>query len=279
MATAKIDTIEDLEVGEEYGVVTSVVRRAVVTGLTGATYATLYGALTAAGIPSPGAALDTGRGTNLALTRRSVKMIDSDKANVMLTYEHFASRGQPLYAANGSIAERNVSGKMSVTVAQKETNLYRPYGVGAQRLIVLEHTYPDTDADYAGRTITQSGMINVNLPQTVYTVEGIKTTPTPWVMARRLITAVNSKIWLGEDARTWMCTEVSWEYRGAANYFMTFGFQHDPDGHDPTAVFIDDRTSRPPLDLVDGIGILTIPYFREVDFAAELGFYVIGPQQ
>jgi len=277
MATAKIDSIEDLDLDEQWGVVVGLTRKVIVTGLTGVTYATMYAALDAAGVPNHGANLDNGKGTSLQVVGRRVKMIDIDKAHVTVSYGMFNGQGQKLYA--DGIANRNVSGKMRMSVSQKDTNLYRPGGTGPKELILVSHTYPDDDPDYAGRTIVQSGTVNVNIPQSTFTIEGVKETLAPWQMARSLIGSINDRVWMGEGPGTWMCTGVEWEYRKAQNFFMRFEFQHDSDGWNPTAVFIDDRTDRPPVDVVDGVGVVTVSYFRPVDYVQELGFYNIGPAQ
>jgi hypothetical protein len=166
-------------------------------------------------------------------------------------------------------------------VAQKTTNLYREGGTGEERLIQLSHTYLEDDPDYAGRTIWQNGEVNVHIPQRTFTIEGMVENNAPWDIAEALIGSVNWSTWMGQGEHTWMCTDVTWEYRdkkeGTGYYFMTYTFQHDPDTWNPTAVFIDDRTGRPPEGLVEGSGYKYIRYHREVDFVRELGFLCIGP--
>ena len=57
-------------------------------------------------------------------------------------------------------------------------------------------------------------------------------------------------------------------------YFFTFEFQRNPDTWDPTAVFIDDRTQRPPANLKDNseeTGFKTIQYLPGVDFNEVIG--------
>jgi len=280
MATkAYIDHIETLEMNEEWGVITGCVRQATVMGLTGTDWSVMYDVLDDAGIPPKGSYLDNDRGSHLHLVTRNVKMIDKDKAHVTLTYGPFNDRGQRLFYDFTTILGRNISGKMQASVAQKATNLFREAGTGTEELIVLEHTYPTDDPDYSDRTISQTGQVDVYIPQRTFTIEGVKETNAPWNVAENLIGAVNKNSWLGQPMHTWMCTEVSWEFRDEGNYFMSFAFQHDPDTWNPTAVFIDDRTGRPPDDLIEGLGYKYIRYHREKNFVKELGFYVIGPAQ
>lgn len=280
MATVKIDIIETLEMKEQWGVLVGVKRQAKVIGLTGTTWETMYDALEAAGLPKYGEYLDDDRGAELALTDREVQMIDRDKAVVDLTYKHFNDAGQNLFPQNlDEMEDRSVAGKMTASVVQKETNLYREGGSGPETLIKVTHTYPDTDADYGGKTITQTGKVQVFIPQRTFTVRGIKSTAAPWNMAEALVGAVNNAIWLGKPKHTWMCTEVTWDYRMRGQFFMEFQFQHNPDTWNPTAIFIDDRTGRPPEGVVPGLGYKYIRYHTEVNFPSKLGFFCIGPGQ
>ncbi len=284
-----IDKIETLEMREKWGVVENVVRRALVKGLSGTDFKVMYSALEAAGIPRKGQYLDDDKGVNLYVTDRNVRMIDKDCAEVTIIYNHFADKGQRLFVDWGFVTNRNVSGKMEVSVVQKTTNMYREGGFGEQKLIDLEHTYPASDPDYGGKTIKQTGEMNVSIPQRTFSIQGCKEfrQSGPWDMAERLIGSVNSVEWLGQPKHTWMCTEVTWEYRDTQRsgetqvslYFMTFTFQHSEDTWNPTVVFIDDRTNRPPENLIEGEGYKYIRYHKEMNFKKELGFKVIGPEQ
>lgn len=278
MPTVKIDEITTLEMKEKWGVVTEVKRLAIVTGLSGTSWATMYQALTAAGIPIRNSFLEGA--SHLHLVDRNVKMIDKDKAHVELVYGMYNDRGQLLEwfgeFGNGQWGQNAVAGKMAVSVEQKKTNLYREGGWGEEQLIYLEHTYESSDPDYGGQTKKQTGEIDVYLPQRNFTIEGAKYTGSPWRIANDLIGCVNQFFWMGQAPYTWMCTEVTWEHREQPAFFMTFNFQHNPDTWNPTAVFIDDRDNKPPRGLVPGVGYKYIRYHREVDFNAALGFAIIG---
>ncbi len=272
-----IDYIDTLEMKEKWGVVESVVRVARVVGLTGTDYATMAQVLDNANVPSKGDILD-GNHPHLIVTDRDIKMVDRDKADVTLAYGGFNDKGQPLYVA-GTVAGANVAGKMTTSMVQKDTNLYREDGVGEEKLITVQHTYPETDPDYGGKTVKQSGLIGVSIPQRTFTIEGVKEVKAPWEMAERLNGAINNDVWMGQPKWTWMCTEVTWEHRKEDNYFMSFQFQHNPDTWNYTAVFTDERTQKPPENLVKDVGFKTIKYHRPVNFVQELGFYLIGPAQ
>jgi len=277
-----IDRIETLELREKWGVIVGCTKRAFINEVSEDWEdfeSAAYAILDEGGLPEIGSYLDDDRCNHLHLVDRIVRMVDKNAAQVDLVYEKFNDRGQSLLQGWATITNRNVAGKMQASVAQKATNLYRDGGEGSPEPITLTHTYPDTDPDYAGRTIEQTGTVDVYQPQRTFTVEGIKLIQNPWDKADDLIGSVNSSTWLGQKKHTWMCTEVTWEYRDEGNYFMTFTFQHNPDTWNPTAVFIDDRTGRPPEDLVEDEGYKYIRYHKEVNFTKALGFYVIGPAQ
>ena len=76
-----------------------------------------------------------------------------------------------------------------------------------------------------------------------------------------------------------MSTSVLWKVQkidGVEKYRYQIEFQFNKDTWNPTAVFIDDRTQKPPPNLVEGIGYKTIEWHEAVDFAAILGYPIIG---
>ncbi len=275
-----LDRIETLEMKEKWGVIVSVIRKAFVENLPIETdWSVMYGVLDAIGVPSSGEYLDDDRASHLYVTDRNVKMTEKNQAEIIITYGHFADRGQKLFYDYGVVGDRNISGKMQASISQKTANMYREDGSGTPEDIIVEHTYPADDPDFRGKTISQTGEVSVQIPQKTMTVEGIKETDAPWRMSSNLIGCVNKREWLGEAAHIWMCTEVTWEYRDEGNYFMSFTFQENPDTWNPTAVFMDANTSKPPAGLIEGIGWKYIRYHKEVDFVGELGYYLIGPGQ
>lgn len=278
MSVVHLDKIETLSMKEKWGVVTEVKRRAVVTGLTGVDWSVMYQALTAAGVPVRNSFLDGA--SHLHLVDRDVNMVSANIANVDLTYGMFNDRGQLLEwfgeFGNGQWGQNAVAGKMSVSVEQKKTNLYREGGFGPEQQITVSHKYPNEDPDYSNINKTQSGEVDVYIPQRNFTIDGAKYTGNPRRIAAEVVGAINYFFWMGEPPHTWMCTEAAWEYRQVPATFMSFTFQHNPDTWNPTAVFIDNRTDKPPEDLIPGVGFKQIRYQREIDFSAALGFAIIG---
>ena len=277
-ATVYIDSLETLTMKEKWGTIVEVTRLAIVRGLSGTDYSVMYDALTAAGIPPHNSFFTDPHFSHLHLVDRDVKMTDVDTAEVTLVFGMYNDQGQWLGGADpGSPVWQNyaASGKTSCSVEQKKTNLYRDGGTGAESLIVLSHTYAGDDPDYAGRTIPQTGEVDVYIPQRTLVLEGQKY-GSPYTMANFLIGGINNGFWRGASPHTWMCTEIAWEYRRTPYFFVTFTFQHNPDTWNPTAVFIDDRTSRPPQGLVPGVGYKYVRYHREIDFDSALQVIVLA---
>lgn len=270
MITAHIDKISDMSLNERFGVVTKVVRKAVVIGIQNETDFGIL--LTALGddqqpiIPQPGSSLS---GTMLVLTERNPTLVDNEKVEVELVYELPFSEGQDLDnpTPHGGV----VFGEMKCNMQQVETNQD-----GSGELISVSHTYEDDDPDYANQTKVQVGQIQVQASQKTLSFQGIKTTQAPWALAAALVSHVNTvPIW-GADARYWLCTAVTWKLCDASNpqamrYYMTFEFQFNEDSWDPVAVFIDERTGRPPKGLVEGTGYKVIQYQPDVDIEQVLG--------
>jgi hypothetical protein len=269
-----IDRIDDLSLQEEGGVIQSLTRRALVVGLSSKGWSTLTEALAEAGVPAANSYLDEASYPHLQLIRRDARVVDVDKAEALLTYEKASGPTQDLgsleYSGTPTLS-RPVAGVMSTSIVQKTTNKD-----ANGNLITVSHTWPDDDPNYPGETHTQTGEINVYLAQKTLTVSGFRTTVEPWVFNKRLVGFVNNGNFYGESSRSWMCTEVGFDKVSETVYDMSFQFQHNSDGWDPTAVFIDQRTGQPPADLVDGVGIKTVRYQGVVDFEKELGFYIEG---
>lgn len=265
----KIDRIEDLSLDERYGALQNLTRRFVVSGLTGTNYNDLLLALAASGIPEADSQL-TG-GTNLICIGRSVKMVDKGVAYVDVMYGHYHNDGQNFNDPPVGV----FTGELRVNIQQINTNKDKD-----GNMIELEHTYDEDDPDYAGLTKTQVGEIQVFDPQKTQSYQGIKQTETPWLIADQLVGKVNTSAWSGGEARTWMCIGCSWKICDATisknRYFMSFEFQHNPSTWDPTVVFIDDRTNRPPKGLVEGTGYKTVEWHEGVNFESIIGTSLQG---
>ncbi len=137
-----------------------------------------------------------------------------------------------------------------------------------RRQVVVGHRFPTDEKDgLANQTRFQTGEITIMQPQIHYRVSVNAFVAKPWNLADDMIGKINFKPWMNKGRDEWMCMEVEWEaiFLGA-KYAMQFEFQHNPDAWQPTAVFFDSRTGRPPPNLVQDFGVRTIPYHTELDF-------------
>jgi len=285
-AVAKIDSIENLSCQERYGVIVHVERLVHVIGLdTETDYSIMMTALNHLDIPVFNDKLEGGEAPTCVLTERTVTVIDKDKADVKLVYEHYSNDGQNFDAPPGGVIVGEVKANIQQIAMNKDAG-------GA--MIFVEHTYPDgTDAfkdddgntlpkdnSYPGETKKQTGEVNVFIPQKTLSYQGVKLTQSPWQVAAAVVGKVNDSTWLGTEARQWMCTACTWKLCDDApaknRYFFTLEFQQNPDTWDPTVVFIDDRTSRPPAHLVEGKGYKTIQWHEETNFDSALGTILQG---
>ncbi len=135
--------------------------------------------------------------------------------------------------------------------------------------IVVGHKYPPEDKELGNQTVYQTGEITVMEPHRNYKVSGEVFTAFPWNLANNIIGRVNKFPWMNGQVEEWMCTEACWEAVFVRRkYRMSFEFQHNPDTWQPTAVFVDRRTGKPPAELVPGFGYVQVPYHEKLDFNA-----------
>jgi hypothetical protein len=213
---------------------------------------------------------------NLVLTERNPRMIEKDTAVVELVYEN----GWDTDAVENDIDQPNfgiLSGEVRCNVQQKgsNTDLY-----GNQ--VVVSHTYPAGDPNYPSETKSQTGEFQYYDAQRSFMVTGIKRTPTPWLIANTIVGRVNSVPFSGEAPRMWLCTACNWKGEGPHGgtnehrYFMQFEFAFDPDTWDPTVIFIDDVTGKPPLNVVPGTGLIFVEKLPACDFEDVIGAIIQG---
>lgn len=283
-ATVRMDKIDTTSLEEVNGVIVKLERRAVITGANTASmdYRALNEALAIAGVPVAGSRL-TGTGyDHLVLVRRRPKVISSRKDFfVDLDYEPVLAGPNQDFTNLGFPGI--VYGRTRCSVVQKNTNFrleLDPGGTGQyfKKQITVQHTYPPDDPDFAGETQTQGGEVSFYDPQRTLSFEGYRDTLLPWVMANFLIASINTNSWASQGPKEWMCTEVSWNMMKKGRYHFGFEFQHNSDTWDPMAVFIDSRTGRPPVGLVEDVGYKRVSRHREVNFNAAFNAFFEGWQ-
>lgn len=270
MSTAYLDRVTTLSLQERHGIIVRLERGFFVKGLTNTDYKVLMSALEHLGIPQAGTFLGS-EAPNLIVTERTPVVKDKGDVEVTVVYEHFLNEGQRFDDPLGGV----FCGEVRTNLQQVTTNKD-----GSGELITVQHTYPEGDANFPGETKQQTGEIQVFVPQRTFTVQGLKNVYAPWLISWSIIGKVNLNPWSGAEARKWLCTSAGWKIADAAagsnKYLMTFEFQHNPDGWDPTVVFIDEKTNRPPPNLVEGEGYKTIPYLEAVDFDSIVGTTLQG---
>lgn len=270
-ADVYIDRVDTLSCTERLGVVRQLVRKVRVKNIAAFDYTILTKALDAAGVPRFGDVLDdTHHELNmLVLVERTVALVeeDTETVDVTCTYEHLLDG-----------AHQNVKkplsgilyGKSSSSVQQKTTNFYREAGIGPVKPIIVGHTYPKDDPEFGnkdpkattGKYLQQGGEVNVMFPQETYKFEGYINTSTPWLIRKKILNHINSEPWLDAGVYEWMCTAVEYELLQNTEqeelidtvsvYKFSFEFQHNTDTWNPTAVFIDPNTNKPPSMLEPG---------------------------
>jgi len=266
--TARVERVDLLEARERHGTAVRVVLRSRVVGLTDTTYATLFTALAVSGIPSVGSLL--AGAPHLTLAERNPKLVNKGTVDVDLVYEPFNDEGQNMDNPPNSV----MTGVLRASVSQVTTNLDKD-----GEAVSLTHTWPSDDPDHPGRTDVQGGEFQVFVPQKTFVVQGIKTSSRPWVISNKIIGSVNNGFFAGERAHEWLCTSAGWEIVDASSpnrYHMTFEFQHNPDTWNPQVVFIDNRTGKPPVDLVEGDGFKTVRVHDEENFESIIGTRIQG---
>lgn len=273
MATAKIDRVSLLECQEEDGAVVRLVTQARVIGITDTSPVALLSALAASGIPAAGS---TPSGfTNLFLRQRNAKIVDADAGtvDVDLVYEKKSATSAPWQNFDAP-ADSAIVGEMTVDVQQVTTNLD---GEGNQ--ITVRHTFPSTDVDFPSQEITQGGEVTYYEPQRRFTVRGIKNTNRPWLLATAILGKVNESAWSSGGPREWLCVGARWDIHdrsGSNRHLMEFSFQHNPNTWDPTVVFIDNRSGKPPENLIENVGYKKVLILPQVAFEQVLGTRMQG---
>lgn len=145
-----------------------------------------------------------------------------------------------------------------------------------KRQVAVGCQFPDNgsipgakDANYPGITKFQTGELTVMQPNENYKLQGNIFSYNPRVIKQKLTSAINSVPWMDGNAYEWMCTEVSYEPLYVNwQWKLSLEFQHNPDTWLPNPVFNDQRSGRPPINLLEGFGFRRIHYHPEIDFGA-----------
>jgi len=272
--TIHIDRMSTLETRERMGSLRRLVREAIVSGVDTDNWDLVTQALDESELPQYKDHLTDDEGLNafdLVLVERNATAIDKDKVRVELIYENWTDIEEDLDDPRGGF----VTGEVRSNIQQKTSNLDR---FGTQ--VVVAHIYPAEDPNHPSETLAQGGEFQYYEAQRTIFIRGIKQTRTPWLIANAITGRVNSIPFSGEPATTWLCTgctwKISWPGKSVGgyrqnHYLMNFEFQHNPDTWNPTVVFIDDVTGKPPINLVQGVGYYQVDKMPQADFEAIIG--------
>lgn len=248
------DTIEEFEAQEIEGNVVSLRRRFLLTGGSYGSALLLWEALASPYIPSAGAFAPGN--TNLVCTGRRVKLLPNSNRQVEVTCD-YVPLGQ---SASGFI----FSG--STSLAQAESQLDR-YG----NQISVSHTWPGDDPDFPSKTHLQGLNMSVLMPQSTLTARGQLQVQWPDYVSELWTGAMNATWWAGTAPYYYMCTKVDWEPLdvgvGRNRWWgFTFEFQKAATGWIPQTWFIDQRTGKPPANLVPGVGYKNVDWYNVLDY-------------
>ena len=118
----------------------------------------------------------------------------------------------------------------------------------------------------------QGGEVDVLVPRDEIQFARTEQSNNPQVIPRGYVSKVNDATWYGGAPFTWLCVDISFELSNASTtlptYSFTYRFRHNPDGHDPQIVYIDEQTGRPPPGLVEFIGYKTVIWYEKASFQA-----------
>lgn len=253
MATAQLDTLVDISFAKSKGFVTALKRSVQVTALTGSAANTIAEQILAAtNMPVSGATITVGD-DELYLEEISGKLRSGEQTIADVTLGYVRNQLE-LSASGGTVPV--FSGGTSLKQVQT------PFDSRGNQ-ITVEHTWPADDPDWPNRTDSQSGVISVSVPMTAISSDVVITTTDAIAISQSWEGYVNSNTWKNGAARTWMCTQCDFiliQSPSKFNFSFTFEYDKETWDNDTTAIFIDPRTSKPPENLVKGVGIKPIDY-------------------
>jgi hypothetical protein len=281
-STVSLDSVEQMEGTERLGVYRSLTRKVKIriktTAVRPSDYTILDFAMSEPGVPQP---FDSLAGAKppydaLVLVERHPKIMDDPWwVEALLKYEHildgpnqeFLPAGNPFGMPGGNPVQ-TLYGEGETSMVEKTTNFYFPFGdqTNDRQQIVVSHTYSDKDWQAVGhpdgtwnnvslpRTIIQGGEIKLPFAQTNFRVWGYTKVTDPWTIENKFAGKINALTWLSKPPFTWLCSRVTWKIldpkyipqRPVATYAFQFQFQYNSDTWNPTVVFYDERTGRPP---------------------------------
>lgn len=249
--------IEELEEVEEEGVVRSLIRNFLVTGLTATGLPTpLTQAKAASGIPQHGDAAPGN--TNLVVYRRTARIVPNTPTACYVTVE---------YKTVGDWENSFIfSGGTNLSDIQTDVDYFG-------NRISLSYTYPETypDENLRGQVYTTAINESVKSPETVLTATGSLYVEYPNEISAEWVGRLNSTFWAGAPAGYWLCTSCEFTPRdigfGRPHLWQfTWTFQYKPQSWIVIAKIVDPNTGQVPADVVLNTGVKQIDWYPWKDF-------------
>jgi len=254
------ELFDKLQTREEGGAAVSLTRVFRITGLSPSTY--IVDAYNAVGIPAPNEPI---LGGQLVCFRRDLRVVDKNANGVIV--DMFVE-----YLRNNAFISFEFSFSGGTNLQQVETQ--RDF-FGNQ--IFVQHVYPADDPEFPSTLVTQGGAVDVQIPMSTLEVTAQIQALYPDLISRSFTGCVNAFPWAAGAPGTWLCSSVSFQLRDEIafppRYDMTFQFTHNLQTWTPLIVFQDERTGKPPANLVPGVGIRTVDWYPPVDFSF---FFPVG---
>lgn len=252
------DLINTISVVEEEGVVVSMTRQFMVTGLTPTGLPTPMdqALFLTSGVPQHGNAAPGN--TNLRVMRRSYEMVrDTPSAGIVtVEYKTIADVANSFIFSGGS------------SIQQKQTDVDY-YG----NRIQLSWTYPSDypDENLRGKVYTTAMNESVTVPHLTMTATGSLFVNYPNEISLRWINKVNSTFWAGAPAGYWLCTACNFRGRDvgfarAHLWEFDWTFEFNPESWFVVAKIRDPQTGNVPDDVVDGVGVKSVDWYQPLNF-------------
>lgn len=256
------DLVGTYNVVEQEGVVVSMSRRFLVTGLTPTGIPTPdVQAFTASGVPQHG---DSAPGnTNLKVRQREYSTVPDTPSSAYVDVQ---------YATVADWANSFVF-SLGGSIQQKQTDVDR---LGNR--IQLSWTYPSDypDEQLRGQVYTTAINESVTVPHLTMTATGSLYVDYPNQIALEWMNKVNSTTWAGAPPYYWMCTGCAARGRdigpGRSHLWeFDWTFEYKPDSWRVIAKITDPQTGNVPDDVVDGVGVKEVDWFLTKDFNTLFG--------
>lgn len=248
------DLLEDLEGESRNGNIEGITRKFYATGAASTDAQIILEAFIAEGVPRERDLFPGHSG--LVCTGRRVRLLRNSNRNVEITchYEPIGNDRTSFIFSGGA------------ALSQESTQVDR-----FQNPLVVSHTYPSGDPDYANETKTQGVDLPVLTPQLTLTATGQMQVFWPDYTARTWLGAMNSTFWAGGQPYQWLCTRVDFQpldvgFGRLRWWEFTFEFQQSFTTWIPQIWFVDDRTQRPPEGLVPNVGIKLVDWYSAMDY-------------